>query len=1486
MPSFGPYETEVTFLSGVNDANQAAATSYYTYTGNVPPTYGPTSNAIKWGDATPGTGGGTVKYWFDAAANWNNTEKTIWEGAFAQWSGIANISFSLADDAAAANITIQRLPNKQAYANFNTDANVPVGSSTIVKAPASGAIVTIDTTWNGYGPLDGNSNAVGGYPYSTVIHELGHIIGLGHSGPYNGAVNARQQQFGVYDTSLWSIMSYINPGDTGTTYYGDYPVYASWGKTADGSQYQPLTPQMMDILAIQRLYGASTSDTFGGNQTFGFNSSFTGYFKSIYDFGTGNNPAAIVTLWSHGTNNALNLSGFSQNAYVDLNPGTFSSAGGKVNNIGIAFDTVVETAIGGSGNDTIRASNVASSLSGGDGNDILIGGNGADTLLGDNGNDLLQGGGGDDQLYGVAGNDTLQGGAGNDVLAGGDGDDVLDGGAGIDTLVGGPGADIFQFTAGQANGDIVTDFSGSSAGGQGDVFQFFGYGTAADGASFTKVDDTHWRVSSADGLIEDTIIIANGASIDPGDVSFHPTYSSLANSSYMDLGSWRSNATEGPSGGALAAGLKMNVALVLDRANDPSALLNMSWADRQKELKTLNDSGTLWSTYGADQTQYNNVLTELGKLGIDVVASGGGYVSSAESRTIWVEVTAENFSTLFGPQAQWMTRGSGSSESWYWTGSLSLPTALTGSGVSNLWFDTDKFHPVLANPGTASQSVTLEQGWQSPGNASTAKTSPFPGEIANTYYNFPLPAGVATGAIGLVEPGVGTALPGDNAGAGFQAAIDAYRAAAGITTSANVTLVAPGGQAYPTVTPPAFNPAGERSLDVGVVTSINPQSPLVIYAGAGPQTNAYTAYQAAFWDTANNPAVITSSFGYSPQTAPGSPFYNASRELFVDAALRNISVFNDNGDGGSGNQTGNGVTNVSTSRASPYAVMVGGTSLSTVGSAQADATLGTIVNNALGGDLATIWSLIAGGLKTSPVGTSGGAATLIETVWNRYYVDGTTISNPGGTGYIHNNTGSGGVDPSQPTPWYQAAYGLVPVTSDPSQLPGRGTPDVSANAGGNMLYKVPGADMQGLQNDDGTSAATPLWAAFASQVNTIFADQNLPQLGYMNDLLYIAAAIKPASFNDITTGNNTSSFVLGGDYTSDGQQITPTGYGYSAGPGYDLVSGLGTPNGTLLARALTEIAHHQTSYADSPGLVVANGASGWNIGATQTLLIQANTIAAGIDTKLTIGAQTIDLGAPVASQFAWTAQFAQQSLQSDFDANLVRMFDKQSQGWVGWQDATTGQAVSATIGQGQASAPQASLTSSYGIVDFSTQPFSAKNEETGVTSYVTGGTVHLARAVAVAETVGAASDQNAVVRVRQNGEDSLSLSFYKVDNLSGAIGTLNPGDAGYAAAAAGRAYGLQGGGTALQGPGYGLYAQAQITNVNSGDMIAMQLTNRSSGDTFFAFGQANGDNTAHLFNYGANTWGWEDTRGGGDYDFNDLIVQLDFTSAYGNAWLV
>ena len=170
------------------------------------------------------------------------------------------------------------------------------------------------------------------------------------------------------------------------------------------------------------------------------------------------------------------------------------------------------------------------------------------------------------------------------------------------------------------------------------------------------------------------------------------------------------------------------------------------------------------------------------------------------------------------------------------------------------------------------------------------------------------------------------------------------------------------------------------------------------------------------------------------------------------------------------------------------------------------------------------------------------------------------------------------------------------------------------------------------------------------------------------------------------------------------------------------------------------------------------------------------------------------------------------------------------------------------------------------------------------------GAVRVARAVAVAETAGGADDQIAVVRVRQNGENNLSLIFYEVDDLAGTIDGKRPGHEGYAAAADGRAYQLAQGGASLGGPGYGNYEQAALLGVDAGDFIAMKLTNQTTGAFYWAFAHANeqvaGQQVGHLWNYGLNTWGWEDMFGGGDRDFNDLIVQLDFTSASGHGWLV
>jgi hypothetical protein len=378
-----------------------------------------------------------------------------------------------------------------------------------------------------------------------------------------------------------------------------------------------------------------------------------------------------------------------------------------------------------------------------------------------------------------------------------------------------------------------------------------------------------------------------------------------------------------------------------------------------------------------------------------------------------------------------------SGSTWFWNGSLSLPSTLTALGVSGLWFDTSGFSPVLPDPGNG-VAASLPQGWQSLGNGAAGSAAHlYPNLIANNYYNFPLSDAlwgtVPTNAIGLIEPGVGTALP-STATQSFAALVDAYRAGAGITTPVSVTSVANGGQEFPPGS--GFTSASERSLDVGVVTTINPLSPLILYAGASSHTDSFTTYQSAIWDTANNPQVLTSSFSFPATTAPGSPFYIATQQLFIDAALRNISVFSDNGDLGSGDKYGNGFTNVT--RESPFSVMVGGTSLSTLLAAIGDPTLNNIVALALAGDPATIWQLVAGGLTSMP-NPANENASLIETVWNQYYLSGTTIATPGGlqTGFFANHTGAGGVDANTPVPPYQSAFGLTPTTSDPNHLVGR-----------------------------------------------------------------------------------------------------------------------------------------------------------------------------------------------------------------------------------------------------------------------------------------------------------------------------------------------------------------------------------------------------------------------------------------------------------------
>ncbi|CRL61472.1 M10 family metallopeptidase C-terminal domain-containing protein [Proteus penneri] len=302
----------------------------------------------------------------------------------------------------------------------------------------------------------------------TINHEIGHALGLQHT-------FKRAQPFDCEENShKYSIMAY------------SVPKY----EHADFNGMDPLTPQLMDIFAIQEAYGQNKSTRIG-NTIYGFNSNTK---KDYYSLKTSEDKI-VACIWDTGGIDTLDFSKYTVDQKIDLNEGGFSDVGGLRANISIAYGAVIENAIGGSQTDIISGNDANNSLFGnlGDdtlygkgGNDILYGGQGNDYLYGEQGNDHLYGEQGDDYLIGSSGNDRLyggqgddylwdsegdnifDGGLGNDVLFGGNGDDELNGGEGNDhldpgmgnnTLKGGTGYDIFSFnTQDNDSSNIITDF--------------------------------------------------------------------------------------------------------------------------------------------------------------------------------------------------------------------------------------------------------------------------------------------------------------------------------------------------------------------------------------------------------------------------------------------------------------------------------------------------------------------------------------------------------------------------------------------------------------------------------------------------------------------------------------------------------------------------------------------------------------------------------------------------------------------------------------------------------------------------------------------------------------------------------------------------------------------------------------------------------------------------------------------------------------------
>ena len=317
-----------------------------------------------------------------------------------------------------------------------------------------------ETAW-AYFPTDGESGGdvwvnnrdydsphKGNYAYLTLVHEIGHAIGLEHA--HEGNVMPFNQ-----DSMEYTVMSYrayagasIETGYTNET----------WGYAQSLMMY--------DIAAVQHIYGANYA-TNSGSTTYAWSPTTGEMFVNGAGQGRPGGNQIFLTVWDGGGTDTYDFSRYTSALRIDLQPGAWTRTSPE-QRAKLDWD-----------GSELAAGNIANALLyHGDERSLIeraIGGSGSDVIKGNGIGNVLQGRSGNDKLYGLGGDDVLIGGAGKDVLSGGSGADVFtfraaseSRGSAMDTIsIFAPGADHIDLRGIDADtgaaGNQAFTFIGASA---------------------------------------------------------------------------------------------------------------------------------------------------------------------------------------------------------------------------------------------------------------------------------------------------------------------------------------------------------------------------------------------------------------------------------------------------------------------------------------------------------------------------------------------------------------------------------------------------------------------------------------------------------------------------------------------------------------------------------------------------------------------------------------------------------------------------------------------------------------------------------------------------------------------------------------------------------------------------------------------------------------------------------------------------------------